>query len=468
MRHRRSALASAVVGAVLVPLLALPTSGSGASAAPGIPTGGSSVSSSDAAVRVAARDRSKFSLQPGVTFNSPVGDRATRRAILDRLLAAIRNARKGSTIEIMTWNYLTSEGTDALLRAQKRGVVVRVLIDQANADEDSPNPPFNRLRRGLRAQNGDRPYALRSAAKTCQNSCRGRGGAAHSKFYLFSHTGTSRRVVIQGSANFTQAMANNQWNEVFTYVDRRPIWDFMQARFDEAWKDTPVKRAFAEVEDGGYGLYLSPNYGPDWVSDPILDALDQVRCRGAVDAGNANGRTIIRSSPDVIRGRRGMAAARQLRALWEEGCDVHILYTVMGTDVRRHLRDPSGRGAVPMVHLVQDFDDDGEFDNYFHLKVWTINGRMGSNRTAYLAFNGSANTSDLATSSDEITGVFTTPYRVLTYQRFIDRWFDNPPPGYDAGGSGSGGAGGAARTSAWTQRMVQLGLIDPYAHVDLD
>ena len=243
--------------------------------------------------------------------NSPVGDRATRRAILDRILASIRHARKGSTIQIMTWNYLTSEGTDALLAAQKRGVVVRVLIDQANDDADSPNPPFNRLRAGLRAGNGNKPYPERSAAKMCQNSCRGRGGAAHSKYYLFSHTGSSRRVVMQGSANFTTAMANNQWNEIFTYVDRRPIWDFMQARFDEAWKDTPVKRAFAEVTDGGYGLYVSPNYGPDWISDPIIDALDKVRCRGAVDAGNANGRTIIRTSPDVIRGKRGMTRSEE-------------------------------------------------------------------------------------------------------------------------------------------------------------
>lgn len=466
MQHRRSAFASALVGAVLAPTLLLPSATPVASASGPAATAGVS-----AVERAAAKPQpTRFSLSPGVTFNNPTGGRDSRRAILDRILAAIRHARNGSTIQIMTWNYLTDEATNALLAAQKRGAVVRVLIDQANANDETPNPPFNRLRRELRANNGSKPYAQRSAAKTCQNSCRGRGGAAHSKYYLFSHTGSSRRVVMQGSANLTAAMANNQWNEIFTYVDRPIIWDFMQDRFDEAWKDTPVKRAFSQVQDGGYGIYMSPNYGPDWVSDPIIDALDQVRCRGAVDAGNANGRTIIRTSPDVIRGKRGMTAARQLRALWEQGCDVHIVYTVMGGDVRRYLRNPSGRGAVPMKHLVQDFNDDGEFDNYFHLKVWTINGRMGSNRTAYLAFNGSANTSDLATNSDEITGIFTTRYRVLRYQGFIDYWFDNPPAGYDATGTGSSTTGGAAGRTAspWTQRMVQLGLIDPYAHVDLD
>ena len=143
-----------------------------------------------------------------------------------------------------------------------------------------------------------------------------------------------------------------------------------------------------------------------------------------------------------------------------------MLFRSMGGDVRRYLRNPSGRGAVPMVHLVQDFDKDGEFDNYFHLKVWTINGRMGSNPTAFMAFNGSANTSDLSTNSDEITGIFTTRYRVQRYQDFIDYWFEHPPAGYDS--TGTGASGGAARTNPWTQRMVQLGLIDPYAHVDLD
>ena len=45
----------------------------------------------------------------------------------------------------------------------------------------------------------------------------------------------------------------------------------------------------------------------------------------------------------------------------------------------------SGRGPVPMKHLVQDFNGDGEFDNYFHLKAMSIVGNVGGDRSGYVA-----------------------------------------------------------------------------------
>ena len=104
---------------------------------------------------------------------------------------------------------------------------------------------------------------------------------------------------------------------------------------------------------------------------------------------------------------------------------------------------------MPIRHLVQDFDGDGDFDNYFHLKVLTINGRMGADRTAHVTFNGSANTSDAASRSDEQTGKLVGRRNTLLYQRFIDRWFENPPPN-------------AARRADAPPNP------DPYQHVDMD
>src|SRR5690606_34251752 len=119
-------------------------------------------------------------------------------------------------IDIFSWNFLTAQGTRALLKAQRRGVRVRVLMDDANL-ENIDNRPFKRLSNGLRAGNKKRAKARRSWAKVCVGTCRSKGGAAHSKYYLFSKVGKARWVYIQGSANFTNAAAHNQWNDIYTH-----------------------------------------------------------------------------------------------------------------------------------------------------------------------------------------------------------------------------------------------------------
>lgn len=407
-----------------------------------------------APVARAVEGKPSYKVQEGPTFNTAIGDQASRRAILDKILQTIRHTSPKGTIKIMTWNFMNPGAVDALIQRAQRGTTVRVLMDANNNDEDTDNPPFRRLKAGLAATNGkNEDGATRSYARMCQGSCRGKGGSAHTKMFLFDKVGLSRDVLIQGSANLTTAAASNQWNEVYTYVGRDKIYDFAEEIFDQMWKDQPTKNAYRAFEGDRYSLYFSPYYGKYFDKDPVQAAMDQVRCFGAVDAGNENGRTIVRSAPDVIRGKRGNIAARRLKALWDGGCDVRVAYTVMGREAKRILSGQGGRGPVPMRHLVQDFDGDGDFDNYFHLKVLTINGRLGNDPTAYVTFNGSANTSDAASRSDEQIGKLVGRKNTLAYQRFIDRWFENPPPNVNP------------RSSA-AARMDPA--FDPYQHVDLD
>ena len=416
-----------------------------------------------------AQRKAPYRVTPGISFNSPIGSHAVKWRIMKQILGAINHAKPRSEIKIMSWNMMSADAVTALLKAQKRGVVVRLLMDASNDDADTPNPWYHRLKKGLRDGNGHKRPQNRSYAKTCHGSCRGKAGAAHAKYYLFSHSGASKHVFMQGSANLTTAAAINQWNELYTFVDNKGIYDFAERVFDQAWRDKPVRAPYESYGGSRVKLVFSPYAGRSFSSDPVQDALNAVKCRGAVASGNTRHRTIVRSAPDVIRGKRGMIAARQLKRLWNRGCDVRIVYTVMGGDVRKVLKSPGGRGAVPMRHLVQDFDGDGEFDNYFHIKVLTINGVMGKDRTSFLSFNGSSNTSDLATRSDENIGRIASKRVVLRYQEHIDYWFENPPPDpcdniHEPGEptchkSGTGGGGGAAGRKH---------AVDPYAHVDLD
>ena len=319
----------------------------------------------------------RYSPKPGVVFNAALGRREDRNRVFGKIITAINHAPAKSRIRVMSWNIMSRTAVDALLRAQARGVKVRVLMDNTNL-VDIPNPGFKRLKASLKRGNQSLPQKRRSYAKTCIGSCRGQRGAAHSKYYLFSKTGKAKNVVMQGSANLTVAGAVNQWNDLYTWIDNKPIYNFGVRVYHQMWLDTPVLDQYVTVDTGKDLLGFTPLIGPAGrTADPIQSLLSQVTCQGATHT--KHGRTIIRAAPDVMRNERGMAIATRLRDLWAQGCDVRIAYTVMGVDVFRFLNQPTARGVVPKKHLVQDFDGDGEFDNYFHLKALTINGVYAGN-----------------------------------------------------------------------------------------
>ena len=396
----------------------------------------------------------RYSPAPGVVFNAALGTKANRNRIFGKIIAAINHAPAKSRIRIMSWNIMSRTAVDALLRAQARGVKVRVLMDNTNL-VDIPNPGFERLKASFKRvnQRENIKQSLRSYAKTCMQSCRGVRGAAHSKYYLFSKTGKAKNVVMSGSANLTVAGAVNQWNDLYTWVDNREIYKFASRVYREMWDDTPVAQQFVQYSSGKDLLGFTPLIGPAGRTlDPVKFLLDQVTCQGAEKT--KHGRTIIRAAPDVMRNERGMAIAARLKELWTQGCDVRIAYTVMGVDIHRFLGRPTARGVVPKKHLVQDFDGDGEFDNYFHLKALTINGVYAGNPAGYVVLNGSSNWSGYAAVSDENFAILNRRSPTMKYQRFIDFWYENFPKS-------------KPRTES-VARSIARGHIDPYAHVDMD
>lgn len=416
-------------------------------------TAGLLVPVGSASTAAAAPDN--FTPKAGVTFNSPLGNQATRREIFRKVMRSVNSAPKGSNINIFTWNFLTSEGKDALLRAQKRGVRVRLLMDDLNV-EAMPNPPFRALRAGLKKGNRQFPAKRRSFAKVCEKTCRGGGGAAHSKFYTFSRVGKARNVVIQGSANFTLASTNNQWNDVYTHVGNQKVFDFANRIFSQAVKDKPAKKPYADRNFGNFRLLMFPNTGRK-VADPIMQTLNRVTCRNATNTGT--GRTRLRIFPDVMRQARGDRLARKVKKLWNNGCDIRIGYTVMGISTGRILRDPSGRGPVPMRHMVQDTNNDGQFDNYFHMKSMSIVGNYNGDRSAHALVNGSANWSGLAKVSDENLGIYRSKAVTQRYQEHMNYWY----------GRFSGRARlvfGAGRNAVYEDgESVSNGQYDPFARV---
>lgn len=423
--------------------LALPTA-AGAEAAP-LPAA-SAQQAPAAAPKEAAK---RFTPRSGVTFNSPLRGSGTAEAILGKIIRTIQATPKGESIRVMSWNIMSWSGVNALINAQRRGVRVKALMASKNLT-DVPNPWFRKLRRALHNGNKGRRKSRHSYARICIKSCRGQYGEAHAKYYLFSKAGRARHVVIQGSANLTTASAHNQWNDIFTTVGKKNQFKFMVGRFEEAAKDKPVKGGpyaqFASKEKNRK-LILFPGQGAD--SDPVMKLVRSIQCRGA--RNTANGRTVVRVSPDVIRQPRGLRLAQELRKLWLNGCNLTIGYTVMGYDVHRLLKLPSARGPVPMRHLVQDFDGDGQFDNYFHLKTIAVQGRVAGNPRSWVTMNGSSNWSGSAWNSDENIGYYASRRITRRYIDHLNYWYTHFPQSAQL------------RVSA---RMLER--IDPYEHVDMD
>ena len=360
-----------------------------------------------------------FNPKPGPTFNSAVGGKAQQRKIYNRIIRSINSSPKGSSIDIFSWNFLTQQGKDALLRAARRGVTVRLIMDDRNVTQID-NPSFPQLRAGLRTYNKNHPRKPNNWARLCEGTCRSKNGSAHTKFFTFSKVGRTPRVVMQGSANFTVASTTNQWNDIYTHTKNRQVWKFYQRIFHQAAKDKPVFPAYADKKLDKFRMIAFPIRGKKSV-DPIMQTLNRVSCRGATNT--ANGRTRIQIAPDVIRQKRGMRLAKKLRKMWNNGCNIRIGYTVVGISIGKMLRDNGGRGPVPMKHLTQDNNCDGEFDNYFHLKSMTIRGNYNGDRSGYALVNGSANWSGLAKVSDENLGIYRSKSRVKRYEAHLDYWY---------------------------------------------
>lgn len=354
----------------------------------------------------------------GVRFNNPYAPRSEQFRISDHILRTIDSVARGEKIRIATWNLRSSGVADALIRAHRRGVSVRIVMDQLNANAANPNPDVARVRSNFRGfGNKKRKADMRSFLRLCVSSCRGNTGIAHSKYYLFSRVGKARGVVIYGSHNLTELAATIQWNDVFTVKNRPEVYNSFLRIFNESTRDKRANPPFRRFIYGKqFGVEFYPNAGRKVGGDPAMRWLKAVRCTGATGGTGNNGRTIVRVGQTAMHGARGTALAKQLAAMKRAGCDIRVVYAMFANDVVRILHD----AGIPLVHLAQDFDRDGSYDRYIHMKVLAISGVYAGQTNAKIVFNGASNWSPFALDSDEEVGILRYPKIVQRYINWIN------------------------------------------------
>jgi phosphatidylserine/phosphatidylglycerophosphate/cardiolipin synthase-like enzyme len=398
-----------------------------------------------------------YSPRTGMIVNNPRA-RSTRWVIRGHVLRTINSVPGGHKIRIASWNFNSRALLDALVRADRRGVSVRLLMADNMVRQESPQGSFHKLRRALqanalrrkRAGRPPRPPGMKSWARTCRSSCRGRSGIMHSKIYLFSKAGRSRQVVMASSANATDFAATLQWNDIYTVVNRPTTYAAWIKVFSEMAADRRARPApYRVVADGPNLSSIFFPWQPRRGADPVLRRLAPIKCKGANDGAGVNGRTKIRIAQTAILDDRGLRIALRLRQLWNQGCNVRIVYAVAKDKVKVPLRNAS-RGPVPMREITQDTDGDGVYDKYLHMKVLTVSGVYGSDRSAHITWNGSENWTAVAANSDEAGfRVFGTGLE-RRYSRWIDRLFANPP-----------------RSAARNYALFRSEPVDPYAKVEI-
>lgn len=344
-------------------------------------------------------------------FSYPNTNKADRVAIRNRVLRTINSTWGGGrtsigtplpgngSIRIATWSIDDWDIARALVAARKRGVSVQIVAAKAR-NKTHPAWRWLRKRLGTALYRPGHPSTREtvSFARACRGACRGPGGTAHAKYFLFRNVGAAHvpSLVFQTSMNLTYMGWQGQWNQAQVFRST-PVYDDYLAVFRQARLGRPVTQPYHVARFHSVVNYFFPRPRATAAEDPVLQILNAARCTGTTLNG---GHTKIRINQYAIYGERGEWIARRLRAMWKGGCDIAIIYSVSSRAVLSILRNRTGRGPIPMRQSVVT-DPWGTILKYNHSKWMTIAGRVGAATATYETFNGSANWTNLAFGDDE-------------------------------------------------------------------
>lgn len=298
-------------------------------------------------------------------FNVPSGSPEQQNAIARHIDALIDGTPRGGLIRIAIYRFTSPTFADALVNAARRGVRVRLVVD----DSSRGNTAYRRVATALGTSRG-RPSWIVS----CEHGCIG-NKIMHNKFYLFSRTGPASDVVVQSSANMTTTNRVNAWNNAFTTSDPalyRGYGDYFAALADRRHQEGHYRVVHGEDAT----LYTFPRAGASAGSDTLYQLLGHVGC--------AAGTAVRVTTYELTR----TDIARRLWSLADQGCDVRIIYTNLGKRAGELLRRPGGPRILDSHYR---YGRNGEA--YVHSKYVLIDGTYaGEDRQ--IVITGSPNDSN--------------------------------------------------------------------------
>jgi phosphatidylserine/phosphatidylglycerophosphate/cardiolipin synthase-like enzyme len=375
----------------------------------------------------------------GPSFNNPTkGPTAARRNIerIYRMIQSTKGYRVRKTsqcprqrvnypneIKIALYSFSDGRIADALIRAHRRCIAVRVLMNDHLSNSDVP-AGFGRLQRAIGYQ-----VSHRSWARRCHQGCRGRVGPLHTKMYLFSRTGRTHHVVAFGSSNMTGKAANVQWNDIMVFKETPGLYANFETIFRESVRDRlaprPIERNY---RNGNLLTMFWPQPGHTKATDRVLNQLEAVRCNRRPTGGTGyNGHTAVSINIHAMEGDRGLYLAQYIVKMKKAGCRVRVLYGLIAPRIHRTLKN----GGVPNRRTIFDRDDNGFTDMYTHMKYLGVNGAVTGDSSVRLAYTGSENFSQKTVGGDEVWMRMPRPAAWRKYQQLFDmiwnsNYYSNP------------------------------------------
>ncbi len=312
-----------------------------------------------------ARTPAATTLRTGPIFNSPVGTSTSQHAISAQIGTLIAGAPKGSVIYVAMYHFSTQDMAVQLASAKKRKVQVRVILDHESAQYKA----YRTLHAALGGSTKKSSYVILCGKG---HGCIG-PRFNHNKFFLFSTTLHSKKVVVQTSANATYYARDMQWNDALT-IKNAAVYAGYRHYFYDLAKRKPVADYHRVVNAGKYRLDFFP-----WSSsDPVSAALDSVSCAGG---------TRVR----LMLGHFTWGpVAQRLWSLDDQGCRVQVFFSHVGKTVVRDLLKAGGRNGDPAARYLPE---DGHHP-YEHSKYLLIDGGY-QGRAQKVVFAGSNNYTDV-------------------------------------------------------------------------
>ncbi len=373
----------------------------------------------------------------GGTFNVPRpwgSDKERYRIVrtIEKAFNKVRPTRADPRPVILVSTYLLdrNQSVDALVAACRRGVAVRVILDEdiknrnsrriitvLNGDNVPDRDGDGVPDRKPRARKCNRPLGNKagrahedllsiqearrsvkaptedsvtwgkdgSYVKVCDGSCRGAGGNMHSKFFAFTHTGQVNNVVMVSSSNLNEGGALLGWNDLYVMKRRPATYAGFKRVHREMTDDTRAGDRKLEIKDGPFTSRFFPMRKARRANDPTLEDLNRIRC------GSAYGRTRIHVSMFFWKGRRGNYLTDKLLNLAGNGCSVSIVYGAPSVQMAERLRNAARANRINLFDSRWDHNNDGFNEVRTHAKYVLVKGRVGKDRSSHQVWTGSQN-----------------------------------------------------------------------------
>lgn len=191
-------------------------------------------------------------------------------AISDALVADIDGVPTGERVDVTTYWLSSARIADALIRADARGVQIRMLFDGSRR---SYTPEARRIALAVRDDPG-------SWVRRTDDAARGDEGIMHEKTFRFSRTGDDRWVVVTGSWNAADTSDTNTYGAMWRVAGHRDIYAAFAAVSSAQRDGVRERRPLREYGGAGWSAYFLPAghdaESPDPRLDPVLRILRRV------------------------------------------------------------------------------------------------------------------------------------------------------------------------------------------------